>query len=74
MITDSRTKPRIKTSTVFGGVMIMLATRLGSLNALKQEKEKKFWKKVVGSSIMQRTNDWESVFANIFGRDTKSSA
>ena len=43
-VTDSRKRPRRTTEQVISGVLIMLLTRLGSLNALEKTKEASFWK------------------------------
>lgn len=51
MVRDSRTKPRIKTSTILGSAIIMMVARLGSLNALKQEKRKRFWRSWLGQRL-----------------------
>ena len=50
-LSDGREHPRIKTPTVFGAVMVMLWTRVGSLNALEQTKENAYWKRWLGKKI-----------------------
>jgi len=47
-ITDSRKRPRRTTRQVISSVLIMLLTRLGSLNALEKTKGHSFWKKGCG--------------------------
>jgi hypothetical protein len=50
-LSDGRKRPRIKTPTVFGAVMAMLWTRMGSLNALEQTKESRYWKRWLDRDI-----------------------
>lgn len=47
-IRDTRKKPQIRTSTIFGAAIVMKASRLGSLNALEKRKEYTFWKRWLG--------------------------
>ncbi|MDH7512825.1 MAG: transposase [Clostridiales bacterium] len=42
---DQRLRPQIPAATIFFSVVVMMATRLGSLNALEQEKGNLFWRK-----------------------------
>ena len=38
-------RPQIPPATIFSSAVVMMATRLGSLNALEQEKGRSFWRK-----------------------------
>ena len=51
LLSDGRRRPRIKTPTVFGAVMVMLWARMGSLNALEQTRANRYWKKWLGVNI-----------------------
>jgi hypothetical protein len=42
---DGRARPRIKTSTVISSLLVMMLSRMGSLNALEQTKSCFYWKK-----------------------------
>ena len=42
---DQRLRPQIPAATIFFSAVVMMATRLGSLNALEQEKSNPFWKR-----------------------------
>jgi hypothetical protein len=44
-VKDQRLRPQIPAATIFFSVVVMMATRLGSLNALEQEKGNLFWRK-----------------------------
>lgn len=44
-VKDQRLRPQIPTATIFFSAVMMMATRLGSLNALEQEKGNPFWRK-----------------------------
>ena len=48
---DSRKRPRITTGTVVHSVLVMMLSRLGSLNALEQTIHGRFWKKVLGTDL-----------------------
>lgn len=50
-LSDKRKHPRIKAPTVFGVVIVMMWARMGSLNALEQTKQNKYWKKLFGAVI-----------------------
>ena len=50
-ITDTRCRPSIKTPIIFSSVVIMLLTRMGSLNALEQDNSNRFWKRWLGRVI-----------------------
>lgn len=47
-ITDRRLEPRIATTTVVKAAIVMLWARMGSLNALEQSGESRFWKNWLG--------------------------
>ena len=51
LLSDGRRRPRIKTPTVFAAVMVMLWTRMESLNALEQTKANGYWQKWLGVNI-----------------------
>jgi hypothetical protein len=44
-VKDQRLRPQIPPATIFFSAVVMMATRLGSLNALEQEKGNPFWRK-----------------------------
>jgi hypothetical protein len=48
---DQRQRPRIRTGTVVHGLLAMMLTRLGSLNALEQTAPGRFWKKLLGTAL-----------------------
>lgn len=50
-VTDSRVQPVIKTPAVFGSAVIMMVARLGSLNALEQDKSNSFWRRWLGKNL-----------------------
>lgn len=50
-ITDHRKRPRIATKVVVASILVMLLTRLGSLNALEKTKPSLFWQKRVGAHL-----------------------
>lgn len=50
-IGDTRVAPQIPTATVLRGAMVMLLTRLGSLNALAQSTVATFWRRWLGGSL-----------------------
>jgi len=50
-VTDSRKRPRIATGVVIRGVLVMLLTRLGSLNALEQTGKSPFWTRWLGDKL-----------------------
>lgn len=45
LVKDGRLRPQIPAATIFFSAVVMMATRLGSLNALEQEKGNPFWRK-----------------------------
>lgn len=51
-MTDTRKRPRIATAVVMRGVLVMLLTRLGSLNALEQTRKSPFWRHWLGGGQM----------------------
>ncbi len=50
-LSDGRKRPRISTAKVVAGMLVMMWTRMGSLNALEQTKEHGFWKQWVGGRM-----------------------
>lgn len=44
-MTDRRKRPRIPTRVIVGSVLVMLLSRLGSLNALEKTKPSTFWRR-----------------------------
>lgn len=50
-ITDTRPRPSIPTSRVMSSALVMLWTRLGSLNALDQTQPSRFWSRWLGESL-----------------------
>jgi hypothetical protein len=50
-IKDSRSRPSIKTPTIFSSALIMTLTRMGSLNALEQDKGNSFWRRWLGRAL-----------------------
>lgn len=50
-IRDGRKKPQKKTHDIVFGVMVMMLTRLGSLNGLEQSKGARFWKRLLDEEL-----------------------
>lgn len=50
-ISDGRQRPHIPTSSVFGSALAMMLVRIGSLNALEQTKESRFWRNWLGTPL-----------------------
>ena len=50
-INDSRPRPSIKTHAIFSSALIMVLTRMGSLNALEQDKGNSFWRRWLRSAL-----------------------
>lgn len=50
-VTDSRVQPVIKTPAIFGSAVIMMATRIGSLNSLEQDRGNGFWRRWLGREL-----------------------
>lgn len=48
---DERKKPQIKTQRIVGGVLVMLWSRMGSLNALEQTQGNGFWQRWIGGRM-----------------------
>ena len=47
-IIDSRVQPVIRAPVIFGSAVIMIAARMGSLNALEQDNGNGFWRRWLG--------------------------
>lgn len=50
-VSDTRSQPSINTSTIFSSAVIMMLTRMGSLNALEQDKGNRFLRKWLGREL-----------------------
>jgi hypothetical protein len=50
-VSDTRIQPSIKAFTIFSSAVIMLLTRMGSLNALEQDKGNRFWRRWLGREL-----------------------
>ena len=50
-VADTRCKPSIKTPAIFSSAFLMLLTRMGSLNALEQDKSNRFWRRWLGRAL-----------------------
>ena len=50
-VKDGRIRPRIAISTVISSCMVMTLARLGSLNALEQTGNNRFWRKWIGAAL-----------------------
>jgi hypothetical protein len=61
-ITDSRLRPRIKTSAVVGSVLVMELAQMGSLNALAQTEGNSFWKKWITDGVLPSADTIGRVF------------
>ena len=64
-ITDSRLRPRIKTSAVFGSVLAIELAQMGSLNALEQTGGNSFWKDWITDGILPSADTIGRVFSLI---------
>jgi len=47
---DKRPRPQIELERVVGGAFVMMACRMGSLNALEQEQRNPFWRRWLGGA------------------------
>lgn len=65
-IEDQRIRPVISTETVVKSALIMCLTRMGSLNALEQQKGNSFWNKWIGEEVPS-ADTIGRVFARIEG-------
>lgn len=63
-VSDSRRKPQISTSVIFGGALVMALARLGSLNALAQLRNSSFLKRWLGRELASADTNGR-VFAQI---------
>jgi len=50
-VLDTRSQPSIGTSSIFASAFIMMLARMGSLNALEQDKGNRFWKRWLGRRL-----------------------
>ena len=50
-MTDTRKRPRIATSVVIRGALVMMLARLGSLNAAEQTRKSPFWRRWLGGEL-----------------------
>ena len=50
-VTDARSLPRIPAGRVAKGLFLMVLTRLGSLNALEQSAQSRFWRRTLGGPL-----------------------
>jgi hypothetical protein len=50
-VRDSRKRPRVATSLVMRGALVMMLARLGSLNALEQTRQSRFWRRWLGGGL-----------------------
>jgi hypothetical protein len=50
-IADIRIRPSITTPTILSSALIMMLTRMGSLNALEQDKGNRFWRRWLGRAL-----------------------
>jgi len=64
-ITDSRLRPRIKTSAVVGSALAMELAQMGSLNAVSQTKGNCFWKKWLADSVLPSADTIGRIFGLI---------
>lgn len=63
---DGRIIPRIKTPVVAGSALVMALTQMGSLNALEQTGENRFWRKWLGGNLPS-ADVMGTVFSSIDG-------
>lgn len=63
-VLDTRSQPSIETSTIFAGAFIMMLARMGSLNALEQDKGNRFWKRWLGR-VLPSADTMGRVFCRI---------
>jgi hypothetical protein len=50
-LTDARAQPRIATSVVVRSLLVMIVTRLGSLNAVEQTRSSLFWRRFLKGAL-----------------------
>jgi hypothetical protein len=50
-LTDARPQPRIATSVIVRSLLVMILTRLGSLNAAEQTRSSLFWTRFLGDAL-----------------------
>lgn len=50
-LTDARSQPRIATSVIVRSLLVMVVTRLGSLNAVEQTRSSLFWRRFLGDAL-----------------------
>jgi hypothetical protein len=50
-LTDARPQPRIATSVIVRSLLIMIVTRLGSLNAVEQTRSSLFWRRFLKEAL-----------------------
>lgn len=50
-LTDARQKPRIATSVIVRSLLVMIVTRLGSLNAAEQTRSSSFWRRFLKGAL-----------------------
>lgn len=50
-LTDARPEPRIATSVIVRSLVVMIVTRLGSLNAVEQTRASLFWRRFLGDAL-----------------------
>ena len=64
-ITDSRSRPRIKTSAVVGSALAMEIAQMGSLNAVSQTRGNCFWKKWITDGVLPSADTIGRIFGLI---------
>ncbi len=50
-VTDARRQPRIATSVIVRSLLVMIVTRLGSLNAIEQTRTSLFWRRFLKNAL-----------------------
>ena len=50
-LTDARPQPRIATGAIVRSVLVMIVTRLGSLNAVEQTRSSSFWRRFLSGAL-----------------------
>jgi hypothetical protein len=50
-LTDARPQPRIATAVIVRSLLVMIVTRLGSLNAVEQTHSSLFWRRFLGDAL-----------------------
>lgn len=55
-VRDARVKPRIPVGLVINSLLIMLWTRLGSFNALEEERPGRYWRRWLGGDLRSADN------------------